>query len=176
MQLNKGSIAKGDGAEAEPLLHGSFHIIRYEKRAHCLILAEQAVKVKELMKIFKVSYKIIYNWFNRWDCEGIIGLYNKPGIGAKPTFNDSQISQIIEWTKQEPRQLKHVVQKIKESWGIEISTLINSKNTQNYEYEERIGCGEMFSENQKREEYKEKQAQSSPGESSPGRLCTFRRT
>ena len=35
------------------------------QRAHCLILANQGVKVEELMKIFLVSYKTIYNWFNR---------------------------------------------------------------------------------------------------------------
>jgi hypothetical protein len=31
------------------------------QRAHCLILANQGVKIEQLMKIFKVSYKTIYN-------------------------------------------------------------------------------------------------------------------
>ena len=39
------------------------------QRAHCLILANQRVKVEELMKIFQVSYKTIYNWFNRWELD-----------------------------------------------------------------------------------------------------------
>jgi len=127
-------------------------------RAHCLILAEQGVKVEELMKIFKVSYKTIYNWFNRWESEGIVGLYNKPGRGAKPTFDDSQISQIIEWTKEEPRQLKHVVQKIKESWGIEISiiTIQRILKTMNMSWHRmRRDVGGI----PEPEEYKEKQAQ-----------------
>jgi transposase len=37
------------------------------QRAHFLILAGQGVKVEELMKIFSVSYKTIYNWMNRWE-------------------------------------------------------------------------------------------------------------
>ncbi len=45
------------------------------QRAHCLILANQGIKVEELLKIFPVSYKTIYNWFNRWELEGIVGLY-----------------------------------------------------------------------------------------------------
>ncbi len=88
------------------------------QRAHCLILANQGAKVEELLKIFPVSYKTIYNWFNRWELEGIVGLYNKSGQGCKPTFNSAQKQKIIEWTLQEPRQLKQVVQKVKEEWGI----------------------------------------------------------
>ena len=92
------------------------------QRAHCLILANQGVKVEELMKVFQVSYKTIYNWFTRWESEGIVGLYNKPGKGCKPTFDSGQKAQIKEWAKQEPRQLKQVEQKIKEEWGISISS------------------------------------------------------
>jgi transposase len=92
------------------------------QRAHCLILASQGVKIEELMNIFSVSYKTIYNWFNRWESEGMVGLYNKPGRGCKPTFNSEQKERIREWVRQQPKQLKEVVQKIKEEWGITIST------------------------------------------------------
>jgi transposase len=92
------------------------------QRAHFLILASLAVKVEELMKIFQVSQKTIYNWINRWESEGIVGLYNKPGRGCKRIFNSEQESIIRDWAKQEPRQLKKVLQKIKEKWEIEVST------------------------------------------------------
>jgi transposase len=92
------------------------------QRAHFIILASQGVKTKELMNIFQVSHKTIYNWLNRWESEGIIGLYNKSGRGCKRTFNPEQESTIREWAKQEPRQLKKVLQKVKEEWGIGVST------------------------------------------------------
>jgi transposase len=92
------------------------------QRAHFLILASQGVKVEELIKIFQVSYKTIYNWINRWELEGIVGLYNKPGRGCKRIFNPEQESLIREWARQSPRQLKKVLQKIKEEWGITVST------------------------------------------------------
>lgn len=91
------------------------------QRAHFLILASQGVKTEKLRVIFKVSYKTIYNWLNRWESEGIVGLYNKPGRGRKRTFNSEQELKIREWVKQEPRQLKKVLQKIKEEWGIKTS-------------------------------------------------------
>jgi transposase len=91
------------------------------QRAHFLILACQGVKVEELMKIFSVSYRTIYNWMNRWESGGMVGLYNQPGRGRKPTFNYEQQSRIKEWTKEEPKQLKKVLQKVKEAWNVEVS-------------------------------------------------------
>ena len=128
------------------------------QRAHCLILANQGVKVEELMEIFKVSYKTIYNWFNRWESEGIRGLYNKPGRGCKPIFNAEQKAKIIEWTLEEPRQLKQVLQKIELEWGITISTKtiqrILKKFSMSWHRMRRDVGGEP-----KPEEYKEKKAQ-----------------
>jgi transposase len=92
------------------------------QRAHFLILVSQGVKNKELMKIFKVSYKTMYNWLNRWESEAMLGLYNKPGRGRKQTFDSTQLAQIRDWVKSEPRQLKQAVQKIQQEWDITIST------------------------------------------------------
>ncbi|MEG4507525.1 helix-turn-helix domain-containing protein [Microcoleus sp. F6_B4] len=76
------------------------------------MLASHEVKKRELMNIFKISYKTLYNWFNRWELEGVVGLYNKPGRGSKPLLNASQKAQVKEWAKQSPRQLKKVIQKL----------------------------------------------------------------
>lgn len=96
-----------------------YHQVR--QRAHFLILASGGAKVEELMKIFNVSYKTIYNWVNRWESEGMVGLYNKPGRGRKRIFSPEQESKIREGAKQEPRQLKKTLQRIKEEWNIEVS-------------------------------------------------------
>lgn len=92
------------------------------QRAHFLILVSQNVKNENLMKIFKVSYKTMYNWLNRWEYEVMLGLYNKPGRGRKKTFNSAQAAQIRDWVKLLPKQLNQVVQKIKKEWCINIST------------------------------------------------------
>jgi transposase len=87
-----------------------------------LLLANQGLNVEELVKIFQVSYKTIYNWFDRWEAHGMMGLYTKKGRGSKPTFTQEQKEKIKEWTKEEPRQLKRIVEKVKEEWGIITST------------------------------------------------------
>ena len=84
------------------------------QRAHFLSLVSQGVKNQELMKIFKVSYKTMYNWLNRWESEAMLGLYNKPGRGRKQTFDSTQLAQIRDWVKSEPIQLKQAVQKIQQ--------------------------------------------------------------
>ena len=67
------------------------------QRAHFFILVSQNVKNENLMKIFKVSYKTMYNWLNRWEDEGMLGLYNKPGRGRKKNFDSAQLAQIRDW-------------------------------------------------------------------------------
>lgn len=52
----------------------------------------------------------------------MVGLYNQPVRGRKPTFNFEQKAKIREWVTHEAIQLKKVVQKVKEEWEIEIST------------------------------------------------------
>lgn len=77
----------------------------------------------ELMGIFPVrSRKTLYNWFDEWESRGFAGLYNRPGRGRKPTFDDEQKGQIKQWAKLYPKQLKRIVQKVNETWDIQVST------------------------------------------------------
>jgi transposase len=66
------------------------------------------------MGIFNISHRTVYNWLERWESEGMIGLYDKLGRGRKRTFSSEQEEKIGDWTREDPRQLKKVVQKIKE--------------------------------------------------------------
>lgn len=91
------------------------------QRAHFLMLVSQRMKIEELMEIFNISYKTAYNWLNRWERDGMVGLYDRPGRGRKRTFNSQQEAQIRDWIKEEPRQSKTVIQKIKEAWNVDIS-------------------------------------------------------
>ncbi|MEA5512320.1 helix-turn-helix domain-containing protein [Crocosphaera sp. UHCC 0190] len=59
-------------------------------RARCIILSYQGFSINQLMVIFGLTRKTIYNWFTKWEDEGIVGLYNKKGRGRKPKFNEEQ--------------------------------------------------------------------------------------
>ena len=111
--------------ETQRLLHRLYRQSRHHQvrqRAHCILLSSQDYSIAQLMEIFSVSRKTLYNWFNNWEAQGVLGLYNRPGRGRKGTFNPEQVEQIRAWVQQQPRQLKQVIQKIQEEWGISIST------------------------------------------------------
>jgi hypothetical protein len=88
----------------------------------------------------------------------MVGLYNKPGRGRKRTFNPEQEETIRKWALTEPRQLKKVIQLVKEEWGIEISVetikRILKKYSMSWHRMRRNVGGEPD-----KEEYKEKKAQ-----------------
>ena len=90
-------------------------------RAKCLILSYQGLSIKQLMGIFGVGRKTIYNWFTKWEDEKVVGLYNNQGRGRKPKLNDEQKEQIKAWTKKEPKLLLKIVEKARKEWGITIS-------------------------------------------------------
>jgi len=111
--------------ETQRLLQRLYRQSRHHQvrqRAHCILLSSQNYSIAQLMDIFGVSRKTLYNWFNNWEAQGVVGLYNRPGRGRKGTFTPEQLEQIRSWTQQHPRQLKQVVQKVEQEWGISIST------------------------------------------------------
>jgi len=111
--------------ETQRLLKRIYHDSRHHQvrqRSHCLILRHQGLKVSQLVNIFQVSRKTLYNWFDAWEARGLVGLYNRPGRGRKPTFTLAQQEQIQQWVQQHPRQLKRVLSNIKEQWDITVST------------------------------------------------------
>jgi transposase len=91
------------------------------QRAHCILLSAQGMRIAQLMQIFGVSRKTIHNWFVAWETHKLVGLCDRPGRGRKPTFTSEQQEQIRQWVNQSPKQLKQVLQRIQEEWGIDVS-------------------------------------------------------
>ncbi len=86
------------------------------ERAKCIILSFQGETIEELMKIFQVTRKTIYNWLTAWEDQKLIGLYNRPGRGRKSKLTEEEKEQVIKWVKEEPKSLKKVQAKIQQSW------------------------------------------------------------
>ena len=99
------------------------HSEKYQvrQRAHCILLIEEGYQIKELVKIFAVSRKTIYNWKNNWLDRGLVGLYNRPGTGRKEIFTREQKIQIKQWAKKHNKNLKPVIEQARKAWGIETS-------------------------------------------------------
>ena len=70
------------------------------------------------MEIFQVSRNTIYNWFNTWDKNGLVGLYDRKGRGRKHKFNIGNQQKIKEWVKENTKNLNNVRDKIHKEFGI----------------------------------------------------------
>ena len=110
--------------ETQSLLQRMYQQSRHHQvrqRAHCVWLYSQGMDVAQLLTVFPVQQKTIYNWLNAWQERGCAGLYNRPGRGSKPKLNAAQKAQVKRWAQASPRQLNPVLKKIKETWNIEVS-------------------------------------------------------
>ena len=90
-------------------------------RAKCIILSSQGFPIKELMKIFKVSRKTIFNWLIWWEYQGILGLYNQRGRGRKPQFNLWPTKQVQVWVKSALKALNRIPNQIPKTGEINVS-------------------------------------------------------
>lgn len=84
----------------------------------------KATKYQNWWKYLESARFTIYNGFNHWESEGLVGLYNHPGQGRKKMFDIQQQKIIKSWVKETPKTLGRVRDKIEKEWGI-----IASKDT-----------------------------------------------
>lgn len=90
-------------------------------RAKCIILSYQGCSIPQLMKLFVVSRRTIYNWLTRWESRGFVGLYSEKGRGRTALLSKEQIHEVKELIKSEPKSLKKVAIKIYKDWGLSVS-------------------------------------------------------
>ena len=61
--------------------YGKTH--HYRSRCQCILLSYSGKSVPELCEFYQKSHLTIYNWFNRWESEGLSGLEIRSGRGRK---------------------------------------------------------------------------------------------
>lgn len=91
------------------------------RRAHCILLRFRGFGTEKLMIIFGVSRRTLQYWYKKWEEEKLVGLYDQTGRGRKTKLKEEQREQVREWVKQEPKNLKRVIEKIQKEWGVDVS-------------------------------------------------------
>ncbi|MGK7929633.1 MAG: IS630 family transposase [Spirulina sp.] len=91
------------------------------RRAHGVLLRYEGWSISQIASIFNVSERIVSYWWKEWKERKLVSLYARKGKGRKPLLNDEQKEQVKKWAKQTPRNLKKVLEKIQEEWGINMS-------------------------------------------------------
>ena len=114
------SLTKKDTQELTSLLkyNASYNVRR---RAHLILLGADGYSVNEVTRIYKIHRDTVLNTFNRWEKEGIKGLYDAPKDGRPPTLSKSEENEGLEALKKDPRSIKKALVVIQKKTGKNIS-------------------------------------------------------
>ena len=72
--------------------------VRYKSRyrAQAILLSNQRKTVNEIAEIFGVEIRTIYRWYDRFESEKIVGLYELEGRGRKPKLTIEEDKEKIQ--------------------------------------------------------------------------------
>jgi transposase len=115
-------------------------------RAHAILLLYKNKRaLDDVASIFNVHHNTIYNWMERWETEGIDGVYDMEGRGCKPKFSKQEERIILDCLKEEPHSMRKVVDMVEDRLGkkTSIETLRNiaKKHGKSWKRERKITKG-----------------------------------
>jgi len=98
--------------------HSKYHRVR--QRAHCILLSNDGYTISDLKEIFNADLTTIYNWFNAWESESLVGLYDRKGKGRKPKLSEEMKEKIREWAKEYPES--RICELVEDKFGVSVCT------------------------------------------------------
>lgn len=90
-------------------------------RAFCMLLSDQGQSIHQLTKFFDVHRNTIRNWFESFENDGLVGLYDCVGRGGKLKLQPHQQEAVIAWVRENPQSLDYIVHKVAQHFGLSVS-------------------------------------------------------
>jgi len=84
---------------------------RARLRAHGLLLSSQGITIKAIAKIYHVDRDTVSTWVKKWEQHGDKSLHDQPRSGRPPILHATEQELANQYIKEEPRSLKHVVER-----------------------------------------------------------------
>src|SRR6266487_2409301 len=85
---------------------------RARMRAHGLVLSSEGITIKAIAKIYHVDRDTVATWIKKWEKHGEKSLHDQPRSGRPSTLNATEKELAKQYIKEEPRSLKHVVERL----------------------------------------------------------------
>ncbi len=85
---------------------------RARARAHSLLLSAQGMVINDIAKMYPVDRDTVSTWIKKWEHQGAASLHDRPRSGRPPTLTPAEQELAIEYIKDAPRSLKHVVERL----------------------------------------------------------------
>ena len=85
---------------------------RARMRAHGLLLSSEGITIQAISKIYHVDRDTVSPWIKKWEQYGAKSLHDQPRSGRPTTLNAPEKELAKQYIKEEPRSLKHVVERL----------------------------------------------------------------
>jgi transposase len=95
---------------------------RARMRAHSLLLSHHGLSIPQIARIYQVDRRSVSSWIDRWQTHGLVGLYDHPGAGRRPTLSADEQQKVRHYLQQSPKNLKQVVQQLEQDTTKRVST------------------------------------------------------
>lgn len=96
-------------------------IRRARMRAHSILLSHQGYSIPQIARVYGVERRSVSSWLDRWQHEGLVGLYDRPHPGRPHSFSEAEQRQVRQLVRQFPREIKRVVEEVAQATGKRVS-------------------------------------------------------
>ncbi len=114
------TLSPSSQAELRALYAGSTNAVE-RQRSQCLLLSARGHSIGQLTAIFQVNRLTIYQWFNRWQADGLPSLRHRPGQGRKAKLAAVAPEALNELVAAHPQNLKAVLAQLETQHAIQCS-------------------------------------------------------
>ena len=72
--------------------------------------------------MYQVDYRSVSSWIDQWQTRGLVGLYDQPGAGRRPTLSLDEQQKVQQYLQDSPKDLKKVVHQLEQETQKRVST------------------------------------------------------
>ena len=84
-------------------MHRSHPSRRARMRAHSLLLSHHGVSMPHIARMYQVDYRSVSSWIDQWQTRGLVGLYDQPGAGRRPTLSLDEQQKVQQYLQDSPK-------------------------------------------------------------------------
>ena len=106
--------------EEEVTLTEAYHnhpLFRVRQRAHAILLNNRRYVIARLSELFESQHETVSSWLDKWEAEGLIGLYDCPRSGRPARFTVEEQSVFLGYIDENPHQPKAAAARLLEETG-----------------------------------------------------------
>lgn len=98
--------------------HPSF---RVRQRAHAILLNNRKYVIAWLSELFEAQHETVSSWLDKWETEGLMGIYDCPRSGRPARFTAGEQADFLGYIDENPHQPKAAAARLMEKTGKDAS-------------------------------------------------------